>query len=181
MAKKMKICTVILLIGAVLFTVLYFHFKVKAFLTLAITFSVAFYHFCMRLFVGFIINILMKNKADYTKKHYQIKDREKKLYKKLKVKKWKKYMPTYEPELFDTKKHTPDEIAQAMCQSEIVHETIFVLSFAPVFLTIWFGDLPVFLITSIIAALFDLMFVIMQRYNRPRIIRLIDVKRTKRI
>ena len=66
-----------------------------------------------------------------------------------------------------------DEIAQAMCQAELVHETIVILSFVPVAFSAVFGAFWVFLITSLCAAAFDLMFVIIQRYNRPRIIRLI--------
>ena len=81
-------------------------------------------------------------------------------------------MPTYEPALFDPALHTWDEIAQAMCQSELVHETIVLLSFLPVAASIWLGDLPVFLITSVQAACFDLSFVLIQRYNRPTILRL---------
>ena len=38
--------------------------------------------------------------------------------------------------------------------------------------SIWLGDLPVFLITSVLAACFDLSFVLIQRYNRPTVIRL---------
>lgn len=34
-----------------------------------------------------------------------------------------------------------------------------------------------FLLTSLAAACFDLLFVIMQRYNRPRILRIIDKKK----
>lgn len=60
-----------------------------------------------------------------------------------------------------------------MCQSEIVHETIVVFSFLPIVSVVWFGSLPVFIITSVLSAGFDLMFVVMQRYNRPRIIKLI--------
>ena len=59
-----------------------------------------------------------------------------------------------------------------MCQSEIVHELIFVLSFVPIIEIVWFGTPLVFIITSILAALYDLLFVIMQRYNRNRILRL---------
>ena len=64
--------------------------------------------------------------------------------------------------------HTWDEIAQAMCQAELVHETIVVLSFLPVAASVWFGAAAVFLVTSLAAAAFDLMFVMMQRYNRGR-------------
>lgn len=82
-------------------------------------------------------------------------------------------MPAYSPDTFSNKKHTWDEIAQAMCQSELVHETNIVLSFAPLVASVRFGAFSVFLITSICAAVLDLMFVIMQRYNRPRIVKMI--------
>lgn len=81
-------------------------------------------------------------------------------------------MPTYNPELFDISKHSWDEVLMTMSQSEIVHEIIFVLSFMPIIAIIWFGEPLAFIITSILSALFDLMFVIMQRYNRNRILRL---------
>jgi hypothetical protein len=42
----------------------------------------------------------------------------------------------------------------------------------PIIAIIWFGEPLAFIITSILSALFDLMFVIMQRYNRNRILRL---------
>ena len=65
-----------------------------------------------------------------------------------------------------------DEIAQATCQSEIVHEINMVVSFLPLFAAYLFGSFMVFLITSTLAACFDLLFVIMQRYNRPRLVKL---------
>ena len=56
----------------------------------------------------------------------------------------------------------------------MVHETIAVLSFLPLVAVYWFGNFSVFLITSVLSALIDLMFVIMQRYNRPRVVRLAE-------
>ena len=141
--------------------------------TLAISFGTISYHFCMRLLVGLLFNQIMKNKADYTKKWFQVRCFEQKIYEKLKVKKWKDKMPVYSPETFDPAVHSWDEIAKAMCQSELVHETIIVLSFVPVIASVWVGDLPVFLITSSLSALLDFFFVVMQRYNRPRVRRLI--------
>ena len=81
-------------------------------------------------------------------------------------------MPSYNPEIFSNKKHTWDEIAQSMCQSELVHETNIILSFVPLIASIYFGSFCVFLITSVCGAVFDLLFVIMQRYNRPRIVKI---------
>lgn len=89
-------------------------------------------------------------------------------------------MPTFDMAAFDPCIHSWDEIAQAMCQSELVHETNVIFSFLPLLAAIWAGSLPVFLITSVLSACYDLLFVIMQRYNRPRIIRLIQRQVSKK-
>lgn len=70
------------------------------------------------------------------------------------------------------KEKTLLEIAQAMCQAEIVHEIIIVLSFVPLALIPRFGAAAVFVITSLLAAGLDLCFVILQRFNRPRILKI---------
>ena len=80
-------------------------------------------------------------------------------------------MPAFQPALFDTKIHSRSEIAQAMCQAEVVHDIIVVLSFVPILFSIWVGALPVFLITFFLSAGMDLMFVILQRYNRSSVIK----------
>ena len=144
----------------------------------AITFATCLYHFAMRLLVGHRLNRIMRNQADYRKSWYQLRPIEKRLYKLFKVKKWKANMPTYDPSCFDPELHSWDEIAQAMCQAELVHEVIAVFSFLPLLAAIPFGAFWVFLITSVLSALFDLSFAIMQRYNRPRILRFIEKART---
>lgn len=172
MAKVMKATAVISFLLTLLFAGLCaagFHWAIS----FAITFGTCFYHFAMRLIVGYFLDRTMKNRADYSRQWYQLRPFENKLYRALKVKKWKGNMPTYAPQVFDPKLHTWDEIAQAMCQAEIVHEVIVVLSFLPLLAAIPFGAFPVFLITSLLAAVYDLTFVIMQRFNRPRIIKFI--------
>ena len=119
----------------------------------------------------------MNNKVDYKRKWFQVSSVEIGFYNAIKVKRWKNTMPTYEPELFSTQNHTWEEIVQAMCQAELVQETIVVLSLLPIIMTIWWGEFWVFLIISVCAALIDLSFVIMQRYNRPRVLRLIKSDR----
>lgn len=154
------------------FALLYHVYPQGIFLTLAITAGMIFYHFTMRLVVGAIYDRTMQNRADYHRRWYQPCPWEPWLYEKLHVKRWKGRMPTYDPAVFDARQHTWEEIAQAMCQSELVHETNVVLSFLPLLVVPLFGALPVFLITSILAAALDLSFVILQRYNRPRIIKI---------
>lgn len=158
-------------------SVLYRLTFVKALLPAAITFGTIAYHLVMRLLVGFIFNLFMDNKADYVKRHYRVSQREMQLYRKLNVKRWKGSMPSYDNTLFDPQKHSWEEIIQAMCQAELVHETIAILSFLPIVAGMWFGDFPVFIITSVAAAMVDMMFVIMQRYNRYRLLQLIEKKR----
>ena len=87
-------------------------------------------------------------------------------------------MPTYDNALFDPRLHTWDEVAQAMCQAELVHETIALLSFLPIAAGLRFGAYPVFIVTSVLSAGYDLLFVMMQRYNRQRIMALLERKRT---
>jgi len=172
--KKLMMTTAALSSAAtILMVVLLNILKFDIFFSMAITFGTIAYHFVMRILVGGIVDTIMHNKADYNKAWYQLKPFEVKLYDKLKVKRWKKRMPTYEPSLFDIKKHTFEEIAEAMCQAEIVHETIAVFSFLPLLAVPVFGSFWVFLITSLFSACLDTMFVIMQRYNRPRIIKMI--------
>lgn len=172
MSKIMKLITAFSFVATIITTILFHWYDMDLFLTLAITFGTTAYHLGIRLLVGLLFNLIMKNQADYTKKWYQIHPWENKLYQRLKVKTWKSKMPTFDPEIFSSQKHTWDEIAQAMCQSELVHETNIILSFIPLAASLCFGSFYVFLITSICGALFDLLFVIMQRYNRPRIIRI---------
>ena len=136
-----------------------------------ITFGTITYHFVMRLLVGLIVNQLMHNHTDYHRWWFRQRPFEEALYQKLQVKKWKDRMPTYRPDYFSLKRRSPEEIIQAMCQAEIVHEVIAALSLLPILATVWFGAFPVFLITSAAAAWADLMFAMLQRYNRPRMIR----------
>lgn len=173
MAKKIKLIALFAAVITLFFDVLYRNTGDELSLTLAITFGTVSYHFIMRLLVGFLINYLFDNHVDYRRRWFQVSDVEQKFYDKIKVKQWKGKMPTYDPMCFDRRIHTWDEIAQAMCQAEMVHEVIIILSFVPIFASIPFGSLFVFIITSVLAACYDAIFVIMQRYNRPRIMKLV--------
>ena len=174
MKLLLKCLTIISLFLMIASMIMYNKLNIGLFFSLAITFGTTFYHFAMRLVVGYLVDHMMKNQADYHKKWYQPLSFEKSLYKKLKVKQWKRKMPTYDPIQFSLENKSFDAVAQAMCQAEIVHEVIIVFSFLPILASHWFGAFAVFMITSIGAAAFDLMFVMMQRYNRPRIVKLAE-------
>lgn len=164
-------------IAVLLFAIFYAVFKLTQndiTQILYITFMTFSYHFVMRLVVGLGLAKVHKKDYDYNSKWFRPKTFEKKLYKILKVKKWKSHIPAWSPESFETKHHTLNEIVNAMCGAEVVHEIIIVLSFVPVFFSLKYGVPVVFIITSFIAAFVDMVFVIVQRYNRPRIVKIIS-------
>ena len=176
MAKIVKGIAAFSLAATVILAISYKVTSSGILLPLAITSGTIAYHFVMRLMVGLAFHATMRNKADYRKRWYQVSKREMAVYEKLKVKQWKRRMPTYDPALFDPRLHTWEEIVQAMCQAELVHETIAVLSFLPILAGIWFGEYPVFIVTSVLSAACDMVFVIMQRYNRQRGTKLLNRK-----
>ena len=172
MAKTMKALSIVTILLTAIFALLYHLFGHNAYFVIAISAGTTAYHFTMRLVVGFLFDIILKNKVDYTKRWFCVGKGEYNFYKLLKVKRWKDKMPTFQPDTFDTSKHSWEEILQATCQSELVHETNVLLSFLPIIASIWFGEIWVFVATSILSALFDLLFVFMQRFNRYRLLKL---------
>lgn len=159
----------------VLFSALYLKFNTDFLITLAITFGTVLYHFVMRLAVGFLV----PHSFHYTDKFFTEKKFEKRLYKALRVKKWKRFMPSYNPDSYSIKNdiHSLEIIADTTCRNEVIHLVIALLSFVPIFFISFFGAAAVFIITSILSCMFDMIFVIMQRYNRPRLVKIIDRKK----
>lgn len=163
------ICTAAL---TFLFYLLYLYFKQSILLSLAITFGTTCYHFSMRLLVG----TLVPNRFNYQHPWFQTRQFEAKLYKKLQLKQWKTQMPTYNPKLFSLQDNSLEQILCNMCQAEVVHETIIPLSFIPLlFSSVLEGFWP-FLITSVLAACLDSLFVMLQRFNRPRIMKMLELQ-----
>lgn len=169
MKKLILIITTILIISNIALAALVYFTGNGILLSITITIGTILYHFLLRLLVGIVIPHSFK----YNQKFFLEKSFEKKLYKALKVKKWKKFMPSYNPNTYSLTLHTPLEIANTMCRNEVIHEVIIIFSFVPILFGLYAGEYPIFITTSILAAIFDLLFVIMQRFNRPRIIKLI--------
>lgn len=172
MPKLLNILSFASLLATAGTVLIYYCFRIGIFLPLSFTFATTAYHFVMRLGVGGLVNRIMKNRADLRKKWYQEYPFEPPLYRILRVKKWKNKLPTYDPQVFSWKDHSFSELAQAMCQAEITHEIIVALSFLPLLASLKFGAFFTWLVTSVLAAGFDFLFVLVQRYNRPRAVKL---------
>lgn len=138
--------------------------------TLSITFGTFFYHFAMRLLVGKFTGHIFNYKSFWFKE----KSFEKQLYKALRVKKWKGKMPSYNFKTYMIREVPLENIVNTMCRNEVIHEIIALLSFVPILFSLAFDSVMVFVITSVIACICDLTFVVMQRYNRPRVVRLME-------
>lgn len=148
-------------------------------LTAAISFGTTAYHFVMRLAVGYLVPKLTNYDLDCHHPWFQPRKWEPAFYKWLKIRNWKKMLPTYAPGQFSLDENSLYRIIQNMCGAELVHEVIMVLSFLPLLMVPLWGAFPVFFTTSLLSALFDSLFVMAQRYNRPRLVRILEKQEAK--
>ena len=123
----------------------------------------------MRIAAGYIVVFVRKNKTAADSVPFRLSAAESNFYKKIKIKYWKKYVPTYNKALFNIKNNSYETVMHNMINAEIGHEFIVVLSFLPILLSKPLDGFVPFVITSVIAAAFDMQFVFVQRYNRARL------------
>lgn len=142
--------------------------------SLFVTAATTFYHFAMRLLVGAITKNCCRDKIRVENDWFAPHKWEKNVYHVLGVKKWKNRMPTYFPKDFSLKEHTPTEVIQNMCIAEVGHEINVLCSFLPLIYALCQprlqGDWYIFAITSVLALGADVPFILIQRYNRPRML-----------
>ncbi len=160
--------------------VIYMHFGGALWFTLTVTCATATYHILMRRWAGNFWNAILHNHADYHRRWFRVSPWEERLYQRLRVRFWKNKLPTNDPESFNPRTHSWDALAQTTCQSELVHETSVVLSFLPLLAVPRIGGLPAFLTTSVLCAAVDTLFVMIQRYNRGRIVHLLNRQQSRR-
>ncbi len=128
------------------------------------------YHLWTRIIMGNVTKLIDVN-PDST--WFREKKFEKTLYRILKVKKWKGSALTYNPESFSLKANSLESIAHTMTKSELDHWVNEIISLSAVLFSLIWGKLWIFVITSVAAMLFDAQFIVIQRYNRPRVMRII--------
>ena len=162
------------LISAVCFTMYYTGWlKADVILWSGIVSFMILYHFGLRIFFGEITN---KIKIDYSHPWYTPRKFEKNLYKLLKVRRWKDKVLTFEPDKYDFKNRTLEELAVTMSKSELDHLINEVISVVSMLFTFIWGCPPAFIISAIAAMLFDAQFIVVQRYNRPIVLQLMDTR-----
>ncbi len=134
------------------------------------------YHFGGRIFMG---EVTKRFTFDYNHPFFAQKGFEKRLYKMLNVRSWKDKVLTFDPASYDFKNRTLDQLAHTMCKSETDHWINEIISVVSIFFGFIWGCFPAFYITAFLAMLFDAQFIVVQRYNRPIVLRLIQKRKAK--
>lgn len=168
----------IALITSTICFILYYgkHTESGAVLWTGITMFAIMYHFWVRIIMG---NVSKLFKVHYTQGWFQERKFEKSLYKLLRVKEWKGKALTYNPESFSLKECSLEEIAHTMTKSELDHWINVGIALSTILFAIPWGAFWIFLVTAIAAVLFDGQFIVIQRYNRPRVVRILERQKRK--
>ena len=148
-------------------------YKTEMILWIGIIAFTIMYHFWVRIIMG-NVSKLFKKYINYKQWWFKEKSFEKGLYKFLRVKEWKGKALTYNPESFSLKEHSLEEIANTMVKSEIDHWINEAISLSTLLFIIPWGRTWAFVISAIAAMIFDSQFIIIQRYNRPRILKVLE-------
>ena len=166
-----------ILTSAVCFSLYYTDiFPHSAILWTGVTAFTVLYHFWGRILLG---KLTLHLPINY--QYWWFKERrfEKGLYKLLHVRKWKEKVLTFDPAAFDVSTHTYEELATTMSKAETDHWINELLSLTTLLFPLLWGQFWLFFSTVIIAMLFDAQFIVVQRYNRPRVLRVIERKKAR--
>ncbi|MBE6677829.1 MAG: hypothetical protein E7597_03440 [Ruminococcaceae bacterium] len=134
------------------------------------------YHFGLRIFMG---EVTKRFDFDYNHPWFKERTFEKKLYKWLRVRKWKDKVLTFDTEAYNFKNRSLDQLATTMTKSETDHWINEIISVTSIFLALVFGYWQAFIVSAVVAMIFDAQFIVVQRYNRPIVLRLMDRLKTR--
>ncbi len=134
------------------------------------------YHFGLRIFMG---EVTKRFAVDYNHGWFRERPFERSLYRLLNVRKWKDKVLTFDPASFDFRNRTLHQLATTMAKSELDHWINEIISVISIFFTLIWGCFPAFFITAVAAMLFDAQFILVQRYNRPIVLRLMTRRERK--
>ena len=140
----------------------------------AILFGSVAIHFLIMFISAPIVFLVFRKKYKYDSFWFRQKGFERKLYKTLKVKEWKAKMPAYDNKEYSLQCNDMETIIHNMCHAEVVHEVVMLASYLPVLLGKLFSNYCLLLALSCVFSCIHLPFVIIQRYNRPRMIRIYE-------
>ena len=170
------VIAVTLTVALISLTLYYFNiFRSGILLWTGVTAFTVMYHLWLRIIMG---NVTKLFRIHYSQRWFRERSFERKLYKLLKVRKWKEKVLTYDPDAFSQEKHTLDEIANTMSKAETDHWINELISLSTLLFALLWGELWIFLITAMAAMIFDAQFIVVQRFNRPIVLRVLNRKKS---
>ena len=136
------------------------------------------YHFWLRIILG---NVTKHFHIRYTAWWFKERRFEQKLYKLLRVRKWKGKVLTYDPDAFLIEKHGYEGVANAMAKAETDHWINELISLSTMLFPLLWGAPWLFITTALVGMLFDMQFIVVQRFHRPIILRVIEKERKRNL
>ena len=165
------------LLSAVCFFIYYSKtFENEIILWVGIVSFMILYHFGLRILMG---NVTKFFGVSREMSIFRQRSFEKKIFKLLRIREWKDKVLTFDPASFDFKNRTLSQLADTMARSELDHWINEIISVVSIFFFLIWGCFPAFFITAVAAMIFDAQFILVQRYNRPIVLRLME-RREKR-
>ena len=146
-------------------------FTHAAILWTGITTFMILFHFGLRILLGEVTKHL---KIDYRHPWFRRRGFEKALFRLLRVRQWKDKVLTFDTAAYDFENRTPAQLAATMAKSETDHWINEGISLVSMLFALVWGQTAIFVGTAILAMLFDAQFIIVQRYNRPIVLRLME-------
>ena len=153
---------------------------IKPYIAIFITALMFAYHFDIRIIIGCIVSIF-KKRININKKCFYISKKEFERLEKLKVKKWKNNFITLYKNQFEIRKIDKEEIEEVIknnINAEIVHIFCFIFGLFAIVIgcMISIDEIVIYILTSIFASIcFDLPSILIQRYNRYRLHKILNM------
>ena len=138
-----------------------------------VTVFTSLYQFGLRILFG---NVTKHLPIRHTQRWFRELPFERRLYGLLRIRRWKEKVLTYDPDAYNVQKHTLCELANTMCKSEVDHWINVIISLSTVLFGLIWGKLWIFALAAMVAILFDAQFIVVQRYNRPVVLRCIKLR-----
>ncbi len=127
------------------------------------------YQVITRLLVGTICEGIFENGINSSAEWFKTSEAEERLYGFLGIKYLKRNLPKFERTDFSLTRQSLQDIMDTGCEIEVEHEVNILISMLGMLLTVPFGQTWVFVVFAVGAVLYDLLFIAVQRYNRPRL------------
>lgn len=159
--------TIVGVVGVGVTLPLYLKYDTKVLYYLLAFFVILAYEFLMRIIFGIILIIPKYNVNSWV---FKVGKKELGLYKKMNYKSLVQKIPTFNPKQYDSQTLSIEEIIQNTCRNELTHKVYFVLTFAPIIWSVWFGSLALAIVQACIVCLNDVFFISIQRFSRDRLL-----------